>query len=329
MNNNEVKARLYAALKRFNQLPAPPLGKCMWWKSDCDKPVMSHSVSRACLATIQREGHVIHFHVDIDIPSHRAEVKSDLIGVNDAGVFPGFCSTHDHAIFRSVDAPLSGITHRQCDLLVYRSICREAYAKYKIAKLNLALGMIEDLPTPLGDFTVDIISFCTDLMAQKVGMEVAMDADQSEYNHFAIGFRHTPTVASTFTFCPQVTFDGMMLTGGLEWLTVSILPTTTGGIAILSWDKRHTARTTRLLDSLLRVRPEWVSDVLLRFGIDNAENAFYSPAWWDSLPAAKQDELIQRYMMTIASQHSDLRDLYATCGTPLVNWDVTQMGPVT
>lgn len=328
MTDNEGKARLAAAIKGFHRPPDPPFGRCMWWKSECDKPVKSHSVSRACLEKLQRKGHVLHFHANIDIPRHSAEITSDLIGVNDAGVFPGFCATHDHAIFQTVDAPLNSLTQSQCDLLMYRSLCREAYTKYRDAKFNLSQGMVEDNPTPHGVFTVDMICCCTDLLAHKVGMEDAMDNGRSECNHFAIKFRQPPIVAATATFCPQVAFDGVALTGGLEWLTVTVLPSATGGIAVLSWDKSQVARTTQLLDSLLRVKHEWVSDVLLRYVIDNTENAFYSPDWWDSLAAGKRSEFVERYTMTMASPHSGMRDLYGTYGRPLVNWDITQMGPV-
>ena len=327
-NDNEFKARLYAALKGFRKLPRPPLDRCMWWKSDCGNPVGSHSVSRACLNRLQHEHHVIQFRARVDISSRQADVQAELVGVNDAGVFPGFCATHDHCIFQDVDSPLSTVSQHECDLLVFRSLCREAYAKYKVASFNIEQGMVEDRPTPHGMRTLEMVYCCTDLMAHKVGMENALDAGRSEHHHFAIRFRQTPIVAASATFCPQVSFDGVPLTGGLEWLSVHILPAETGGLAVLSWEKSQSSRTAALLDSLLRFKSEWVSDVLLRYVLDNAENAFYSPAWWNGLSREKKDYFTKRYSMTILSPHSAMRNAYAISGSPLVDWEVTRMEPV-
>ena len=300
----------------------------MWWKSECGRPVGSHSVSRACLDQLQHEGHVVHFRADIDPSSRQADIVSESIGINKASVFPGFCAFHDHRIFREIDAPLVDITQHHCDLLVFRSICREAYTKYKVASFNLAQGMVEEHPTPHGIQTMDMICCFVDLMAQKVGMEDELENNHSKHHHFAIRFRHAPIVASSATFCPQISFDGVVLTGGLEWLTVTILPTQFGGVAVLSWTQSQTSRTTRLLDSLLRVKSDWVSDVLLRYVIDNSENAFYSLVWWNGLPAEKKNEFVQRYKKTLLSPHTEMRNPYATLGTPLVDWEVTQMEPV-
>ena len=329
MRDSEFKSRLHAVLTKYRKQTTPPLGRCMWWKSECLEPVGSHSVSRACLDRLQHKGHVVRLRADVSFTHRQTDTISELIGVNVAGVFPCFCARHDDCIFRTVDKPLSTCSQRQCDLLAFRSICREAYTKYKVASFNLSQGMVEDHPTPHGVFTMDMMCCCTDLLAHKVGMEESLDKGISTYHHFAFEFAHTPILAASATFSPQVTVDGLSLSGGLEWVTLNILPTVVGGIAVLSWEKSHSSKATRLVDSLLRVKSEWLSDVFFRFVIDNAENAFYAPSWWGGLSSEEQSTIVTRYRATMLTPHEKMHGLYETTGAPIVDWRPIRKYPVT
>jgi len=328
MNDNAFKGRLNTAMKGFRKLPNPPLGRCLWWRSECDRPVSSHSVSRAWLARLAHEGHVIHFRADVDVAKASANVIAESIGINIASVFPGFCAEHDSSVFRAIDSPLTDCSQRHCDLLAFRSICREAYTKYKVASFNMSQGMVEDHRTQHGEFTLDMTFCAVDLLAQKVGLEQALDKGTPEYAHYAVEFSTPPCVTACATFSPQVTFDGMPLDGPLDWVTITILPTSSGGIAVFSWDPSKKAKAIALLDSFLRIKADWTSDVLLRYIIDNAENAFYAPAWWQGLTPDQKSQIVNRYKMTLLSPHAQQRGLYAEHGAPLVDWRLSRHYPV-
>lgn len=328
MTDNAFKGRLQAALKNYRKLPKPPLGKCMWWKSECQQPVSSHSVSRAWLERIAHDGHVLNIRANVDVARQRTDIVAEPIGINVASVFPGFCAEHDSNIFRPIDPPFNTCIQRQCDLLVFRSICREAYTKYMVASFNISQGMVEDHPTPYGKITLEMMLCATDLLAYKVGLEQALDNGTSDYCHYVIEFSRTPNVTGTGTFDPKMSFDSLALSGRLEWITVSILPATFGGIAVLSWKNSHHEKPVALLDSLLRVKTEWISDVLLRFVIDNVENAFYSPVWWRGMALDKQAQILQRYEASLIMPHTDTKGIYETKGTPLVDWSPIRMYPV-
>lgn len=327
-NDGEFRGRLAGAVRSFRKLPKPPLGRCMWWRSTCDRTVSSHSVSCAWLETLADEGHVIHFTANVDVAQARADVSAEAIGINSASVFPGFCAEHDSSIFRDIDLPFSECDQRRCDLLAFRSVCREAYTKYKVASFNLSQGMVRDHPTQHGEFTVDMMFCAVDLLAQKDALEEALDRAKPGYCHYAVEFSSTPTVTTCATFSPQVSFDGLPIVGPLEWVTVTILPASFGGLAVFSWDARHSTKAVALLDSLLRIKPEWMSDLLLRYAIDNAENAYYSPSWWRVLAPEQQSEIVQRYKMTLLAPHRLQRGLYSTVGSPLVDWSVRRHYPL-
>lgn len=329
MLDSDFKARLQSALTKFRELPRPPLEKCMWWRSECDQAILSHSISRACLSRISQDGHVVQFKPEINYSTGQPKIIAALIGINKASVFPGFCAEHDSLVFHDVDEPITTCSRRQCDLLVLRSLCREAYTKYKIASSNIAQGMVEDHPTPFGRFTMDMALYALDLMADIYAMEEALDNNTHLYNHYMIEFNCTPNIVASATFSPQLAFDGTSLGYGLEWITFNIIPTQSGGIAILSWERSKSLKALSLLDSMLNIDLCWLSDILLKFAIDNTENAFYDPAWWQGLTLHQQSNIIQRYTETLGNHHCDLRGLYLTNGVPLVNWTPIKREPVT
>jgi hypothetical protein len=93
--------------------------------------VAAHSVSRASnLVSIAEDGHVMQFK-----PTLKALLKTDgrmtaeLIGINQASTFTGFCHLHDSLTFELIDRPIITLSGEHICLSAYRAICRELFMK--------------------------------------------------------------------------------------------------------------------------------------------------------------------------------------------------------
>jgi len=106
-------------------------------KTQCNgKIVQAHTVSEPNLKIISRNGHVYHFKADfIQIHKNKRQIKPELVGINKASIFSGFCQYHDNYIFSPIEKQYFTATNEQCFLLGYRAIARELYLKK--ASLNI------------------------------------------------------------------------------------------------------------------------------------------------------------------------------------------------
>ena len=94
------------------------------WRNECSRQISrAHTVPKSgSLRQIVRDGHVYAF-----VPSQENLMKNDgvvmpeLIGLNRASTFTGFCSHHDDAIFSPVEKQMFSSSQEQCFLLGYRS----------------------------------------------------------------------------------------------------------------------------------------------------------------------------------------------------------------
>jgi hypothetical protein len=56
-------------------------------------------------------------------------IPPELVGLNFASTFTGFCSNHDGQLFSPVENKIFVTQQEQCFLLGYRAIARELYTK--------------------------------------------------------------------------------------------------------------------------------------------------------------------------------------------------------
>ena len=101
---------------------------CMY--PGCDKPpIRSHVLQAARLKTIAgpaKEAPAARSVATLvwDIGRGAARIK-DNVAIDNASVFPGFCSTHDTNVFRELEANSTVDPGVELSLQAYRSFCRE------------------------------------------------------------------------------------------------------------------------------------------------------------------------------------------------------------
>ncbi len=102
------------------------------WRKNCSSQISkAHTVPRSgSLARIARDGHVYSFRVHIqELINSGGMNRPQLVGINKASTFTGFCSEHDRSIFAPPETTPFTAIQEQCFLLGYRAFARELFTK--------------------------------------------------------------------------------------------------------------------------------------------------------------------------------------------------------
>lgn len=119
INIFEIEAGMIAELRDgYCCHPDPSADPCS------EKIIKAHTVQKkGGLAAIAEAGHVLTFK-----PTMKEMVQTDgnpqprKIGVNNASVFPGFCSRHDTTLFKPIEGKSLTLTKDTAFLFAYRAI---------------------------------------------------------------------------------------------------------------------------------------------------------------------------------------------------------------
>jgi hypothetical protein len=122
------------------------------WKQDCSPQIgRAHTVPRSgSLAKIARDGHVYSFRFSVQgLLKASGALRPELVGINQASTFTGFCSEHDRAIFAPLETMPFTATPEQCFLLCYRAVAREIFTKQAGASMAHQYGRVMDRGKPV------------------------------------------------------------------------------------------------------------------------------------------------------------------------------------
>ena len=120
---------------------------------ECSEPVIqAHSVSRAVLAHLEENGHVIqpmirtgHDEVGRSYPDMRFQLE----GINRASTGTFVCRMHDGAFTEIDTIPIDFDNPRVCDLLFFRAILKEAWQLLRTQIATMWFERDRPLPGPL------------------------------------------------------------------------------------------------------------------------------------------------------------------------------------
>lgn len=105
--------------------------------------VKAHTVQKnGGLSKIARKGHVYGFRYEWNNTEKENLPKAQLMGINNASTFTGFCSHHDNLIFEPIEKHSFQNILQQIFLLGYRAISRELFnkkAQYDLIPFTLEL----------------------------------------------------------------------------------------------------------------------------------------------------------------------------------------------
>jgi hypothetical protein len=286
---------------------------------------------------IAREGHVYQWNLDpFEIQKREGAVQHDLVGINSATTFTGFCSRHDQQLFRAIDIGNLLPSKEQAFLLHYRALCRELYVKRPTLASNNALreadrgrphefqSMLQHL---ISGQEVSISTSLKELGGEKVICDAAvLKGSYDEINALVIHFDQTPSIACSGHTQPIFDFAGNEIQNladmatPLAKLSFTLLPSDSGGIAVIAWLSNSDSVCRRFADSFLAVRDDLKCSAIVQWVFDSFENHALEPRWWESLPEKKKEELkLISLNWTPASPFLDSGSIVPT-GTKFADW---------
>lgn len=274
--------------------------------------VRAHTVPKSgSLGKIATNGHVYAFAPTLEkLIKHKGKLKADLVGVNHASTFTGFCSVHDTKLFSPLELHDFTASQKQCFLLAYRAYAREIYTK-KAAAESAKNHSQMDRGHPI-EKQVMVQSFST---AYNVGLNAALkdiahhqprfeapllSDDFSLVRAYVITFDIPPPVMCSGAFGPEQDFDGKVLQDLNDLSKVPSIISITSffggqhGHFVLVWMPDDDEVCVPFAKSLAAIPDTELSSALVRFMFEFVENVQISPAWWNSLSQPHQTALETR-----------------------------------
>jgi len=288
----------------------------------------SHSIQQSKLQLIAREGHV--YVIDLE---YRKMLKQPpgsaptLLGIGNASVFRGFCSTHDAELFRPIDTQDFKGTAEQLFLYFYRAICRELHVRHCTARASVSPDDIArvhpDIPRHLYEeaigeqralFIREALKF--HLCCKSLADAALSNAEFRRLKHYIITFKKPPSVLSAAATTPTCDFSGKgyrLVSHPLlpyPIMTVTVVLTSSGGVAIMSWFDTGPVEFDHFCSSLDAVPANKLTSAIIRFLFEFCENIAINPNWWDNLPADRKKSLLghSRSGLTIQRTKACLAD---------------------
>ena len=303
--------------------------------------IQAHTIQKGgSLERIARDGHVYTFKTDTAKILKTGIPEINLVGINKASIFTGFCSYHDNYVFKPIEREVFSISEETGFLLAYRVLCHELFLKKAwkeellYAKNNLDKGKSLSRQIEIQDiadqFLIGVEGGLNDLMTIKARYdEILIKHDYTAVRYYVIVLEEVPDfVCSGFT---QAVYDfqGNQLQDLAdlniisENLSFSIIATDFGGVIIYSWAERNIS-SARLIESLMNLNPQKQVNASVRFAFENFENLFISPNWWEALDPQLQQKIFQRHLSGIPD-HPHMATGLIDDGLELVSWKVRKI----
>jgi hypothetical protein len=314
-------------LNRLNEEPIKPyeIGKIFrdaFNKEYCSVPnalkvecsgdiVKAHTVTKSSsLKEIAQNGHVYGFKPNPQrLINSNGRLEFVKIGINEASIFTGFCSKHDNDIFRIIENGGFNSTKEECFLHAYRGLCREYFIKKAALDLKQKSDILnEGVKAGMGDLEKHKRDFD----------KILLSKDFNNLNAFIIKFKNIPTMVASGGSFPVYDFNGKLLRDKIDFDNPGIIPSAFycnsfisegSGYFIFSWIRNFDNVRERFIDSLIQIKPDRITDAIIRFLFSSCENIFANPTWWESIGRDKQIGLTNR-MQSAANHFEDYREDY-------------------
>jgi hypothetical protein len=309
-------------------------------KKDCSGSVIkAHSVSRSWLANIGEDSHVFGLRTSIHaIARNKGEPVPELIGINEASTFTGFCSDHDKALFAKIeDIPFTG-TDEQCFLLAYRTVAREYFTKNSASKvLSQSKGLDKGMDQ-LGQLLYQIETQIAGT-GTKVGLEdikeeksaydrMLLDGDFRDLKYYIIEIAEIPQIMSSAGYSVSHDFYGNKiqdltdLNKHVDSMSYSVIPTHTGGAIVFSWLENSNESCLKFIESVQNLDPEVLPSKIVMLLFEFCENNYISPSWWKGLDSDLKNSLLARMNQAFDPFVQTQDDCLANDDNIYVNWTI-------
>lgn len=267
--------------------------------------IRAHTIQkRTGLLEIAEDGHVLSGR-NSDSRSNADELQ--LIGINSASTFRGFCSFHDTTTFRAAEI-VNNPTKLAAFLLSYRALCYEIYMKQvalatlRFLRDNLDAGRSFDEQAEIQQ-RLNAAIFSMQLgFDEHSKLKVAWDETLKSNNLANFQWSYTKfdtvlPVATSGVYFPEQDFAGNALqpltapVGTLALMGFNVIPIAGKTSVIFGW-LDNKPQNSQLIESFNRIPSDLLASAVIQFCFDTSDNIFVRPSWWAEAPEVPKNYLI-------------------------------------
>ena len=300
------------------------------WRSDCTAIARAHTVPKSSIRQIARDGKVYSFvpHPK-EFERHEGVLYPQLVGINQASTFTGFCSRHDNAIFVPLEKRAFSGTIEQCFLLAFRSVTRELYTKRAALDSN-AILMKANIGQPpwLRQMRVGYELAIRDLEYYKSRYDTALiEKDFGSLEAYVLEFEDPPPVMCSGAILPTEDYRGVELQDLSNFDKIPDLLCFTSfygkdrGIVAFSWLSEKGEACHQYIESLKAILDQKLALALLRIFLQ-CENVYIAPAWWESLGEEAKAALVDHLSTSASPAKASPSLVLASDDVPFDPWAV-------
>lgn len=271
--------------------------------------INAHTVSRSgSLGAIARNSHTYSYKLSVEgLNKSGGKILPTLIGWREASTFPGFCSTHDKALFAPLeDEPFTG-SAQQSFLLAYRIVARELYTKLGSSLQSDFRDALASSNAPLSDL----------VSAMNLGVNIGLrDAERHKERYDkvlensnwgsvrAVLFRFNTIfpIQCAGGFFPEKDIKGRTIQNfGVGRKTpdaMTLASFAAGGNSYISfcWLEDSDASCSAYVSDLFELPQSELPAILGTIILQVSENCHFAPDWYDNLSAqGKEWVCLQAY----------------------------------
>lgn len=303
------------------------------------KIVRAHSVPKSYgLKTISEKGHVYTF---LSSPKamvfNKVELKVVKVGINNASTFTGFCSYHDNMIFHSIEKGDFDFSENQLALLHYRAVAKEMFLKKCSANMYGLYKSLDRGKDVFGQMDIQMISHffekgnelaLRDLQYKFDQIEKIVFQREGKIHGYVVVANQCPEVLCSSCFTAEWDIQGNIIqdvVGNYFSVLTDIVITSFSyrGVhaVIITWVEDGKDVVRKFVESLQAMGEDRIPDAICRIIFQHVENMFFSPVWWDSLGAKRQNKLIKIFRSTFDEED---KSYLPDDGEKLVDWKVVK-----
>lgn len=252
--------------------------------------------------------------------------EPDRIGHNVASTITGFCSEHDRTVFAPIEVEEFIPTDQQIRLFALRCFAYELYRKEVAAK-----EQVPELTKKLSSSSSWDEIIDTHHKGTILGMEMARNVFDELYfglneesdlklDYVLFELNQVPEIVCSFS--RFVNMDMVPVTSEMiekkdfQWITCSCFYKNERGYILFSWNHEH--KTPKSFVELILKNSD-PGNLIANLFFLCAENVYFSPTWWDSLPVSKRIA-IEKAVITL---YPDIKRIIAEKPRRIVEWDLS------
>ncbi len=276
----------------------------------CSKKIASaHSVQRALLKKfISEKGHVVQIKTSVHAEPVGLLAKPELIGINDATTFSGFCSKHDSDLFHPLETSEFSFTRHQITLLGYRAICRELYSKdaeiaaadsvWSYCSVNPDIAGFHEKRTQHQITQIARHNSRANLLQAKELFTKAL-TDNMPLCFYCVEFSEPPVYLNSVAFLPEWDFECNRLQD-LNSITeykpicFSAWAAYNHATAVFCWHESANDICIPFIDSLRRSPAERLANRILSMAFEVSDNVAFQAEWWESISETDRRLIVNR-----------------------------------